>query len=348
MTMRAVLCGYYGKGNAGDEALLVSLLQLLPDFVEPIVLSAHPDVTSQEYGVESCPNRDFFAILRAFKQSDAFIWGGGSLMQDVTSLASPLYYGGLMAFAQQQGLKTIAWAQGVGPLNRPFTRWLTRQVLSHCTAISVRDDASAQLLAQWGLKPMLAPDPVWNLKAKSVKHLGSLPAPRVAVNLRSHPLLTSKKIDILTQALISFQKATNVYLLLIPFQGSQDLAIAQQIASHLQYNYKILQFSDPREMKGVFQGVEMTIGMRLHSLIMAAAEGNRCHGLSYDPKVSYLMQSLGMPGWELQELPDDPNVISTAWLEHYVNGEGLNQLQIHSLRDRALIHQSVLEQVFLM
>ncbi|MGK7930098.1 MAG: polysaccharide pyruvyl transferase CsaB [Microcystaceae cyanobacterium] len=342
--MRAVLCGYYGKGNAGDEALLVSLLQLLPPWVEPVVLSANPSNTSQQYGVESCPHRSLFSILKAFKQSDAFIWGGGSLMQDVTSLASPIYYGGLMAYAQQQGLKTIAWAQGIGPLKHPFTRWLTKQVLLGCHGISVRDDASAEWVSQWQLSPILAPDPVWSLQGKSVTTLSDLPAPRVAVNLRSHPLLTEKRLDILTKALISFQKATNICLLLVPFQGSQDLAIAQKIASQLTGVHHIVQLSDPREIKGIFQGVEMTIGMRLHSLIMAASEGCRCHGLSYDPKVSYLMETLDIPGWELSQLPDEPNEISTAWLDYYANGEGLNQGQIQSLCDRALMHQSVLFQ----
>ena len=28
--IQAVLCGYYGKGNGGDEALLVSMLEMLP------------------------------------------------------------------------------------------------------------------------------------------------------------------------------------------------------------------------------------------------------------------------------------------------------------------------------
>ena len=40
--MQAVLCGYYGKGNGGDEALLATLLQMLPAHVTPLVLSGNP------------------------------------------------------------------------------------------------------------------------------------------------------------------------------------------------------------------------------------------------------------------------------------------------------------------
>lgn len=343
--MRAVICGYYGKGNAGDEALLVSLLQMLPKNITPIVLSGNPRETSKRYGVESCDRRSAFPILRALKASELFIWGGGSLMQDATSFASPFYYGGLMALAQQRGLKTIAWAQGIGPLKRPITRWMTEQVLKECIAVSVRDNASAALVADWNISPIVAPDPVWALEAKPVKGLWDLPAPRVAVNLRSHSQLTPQRLANLTQALVTFQKATNTCILLVPFQASQDLAIARSIASQLQGEHQIITLDDPRELKGLFRGVEMTIGMRLHSLIMAAAEECRCFALSYDPKVSRLMEEIDLPGWELEAIPDDPNIISTTWLQHYVNGEPLNNAQIQSKRDRALMHQAVLEKV---
>ncbi|MCT7966458.1 polysaccharide pyruvyl transferase CsaB [Laspinema sp. D1] len=344
--IRAVCCGYYGKGNAGDEALLASLLQMLPEGVTPVVLSGNPPQTRDRYQVSAYNRMSAFSVWQVLRQSDVFIWGGGSLIQDVTSAVSPLYYAGLMGLAQGLGLKTIAWGQGVGPLQRPFTRQIAKQTFSRCTRVSVRDRGSAALLAQWQIPFTMAPDPVWALEGKPVPGLWDLPAPRVAVNLRSHPLLTPARLDTLTRALISFQKATNTCLLLVPFQASQDLAIAQSIQAQLPGPNHLLMLEDPRELKGLFRGVEMTIGMRLHSLIMAAAEGCRCFALSYDPKVTQLMAELELPGWELADIPEDPNIISKLWIEHYANGEPLSDISIQAIVDRALIHEELLHTFF--
>lgn len=344
--IQAVLCGYYGKGNGGDEALLASLLQMLPESVTPLVLSGNPAETRKRYRVKACDRFSFFQVLRALRQSDALIWGGGSLIQDVTSAVSPLYYAGLMGLAQQLGLKTIAWAQGIGPIERQLNRRIAQQCFAGCTAVSVRDRGSAALLNEWNIPFIQAPDPVWALDAKPVNGLGDLPAPRVAVTLRSHPTLTPERLTNLTQALIHFQKATQTCILLIPFQASQDLSIAESIQSQLPGPNHLFQLQDPKELKGVFRGVEMAIGMRYHSLIMAAAEECRCFALSYDPKVSQLMTQLNLPGWELTQLPDDPNQISQTLLEHYANSNSLARAQIQSLVDQALMHQDLLAQAF--
>lgn len=89
----------------------------------------------------------------------------------------------------------------------------------------------------------------------------------------------------------------------------------------------------------------MTIGMRLHSLIMAVAEESRCFALSYDPKVSLLMEEINLPGWKLTELPDDPNIISSMWLEYYANGKALKRNHLQSLVDRALIHKEIFKRI---
>lgn len=341
--MKALLCGYYGKGNGGDEALLVSLLQMLPHNIEPIVLSGNPQETRKLYNVASCPRSSAFPILQALKQSDFFIWGGGSLMQDATSLASPIYYAGLMALAQQQGLKTIAWAQGIGPLKSSVTKWMTRNVLQGCVAVSVRDRASAKLLTDWQISPVIAPDPVWALESTPVENsLFSSDAPKIAVTLRSHPLLTPQRLNLITSALKAFQEATDSLILLVPFQLEKDLAIAESLHQTLEANSQIIQLQDPRKLKGLFKNVAMTIGMRLHSLIMAAAERSRCFALSYDPKVSQLMTECNLPGWNLSDLPEDAETITQKWLEHYHNSQPLETTTIKSLKNRALIHQQLL------
>ena len=359
--MRVVLCGYYGMGNGGDEALLASLLQMLPDHVIPVVLSGNPTETSMRYGVKAYPRKSLQGIWAALRGAQGFIWGGGSLMQDATSPLNPLYYGGLMLLAQVRGLKTLAWAQGIGPLQRPWTRWLTRTVLKRCTGVSVRDQASAALAAAWQIEAWLAPDPVWALASQPVEGLADSPAPRIAVALRSHPWLTEARLTQFAQALANFQIATQTSLLLVPFQASKDLPIAQKIEPYLQGPHQTLMVSEPNQLKGVFRGVEMAIAMRLHALIMAAAEGCRCFALSYDPKVAQVAEDLQVPGWamsphatsphatepaakssSLESWPDTVSAMTRQLLNQYANGLAASPAQIQSRRDRALIHREML------
>ncbi|MGB7086254.1 MAG: polysaccharide pyruvyl transferase CsaB [Phormidesmis sp.] len=374
--MRAVLCGYYGMGNGGDEALLASLLQMLPASVTPLVLSGNPQQTRDRFGVEAIPRKSISAVFSALRRSDAFIWGGGSLMQDASSALNPLYYGGLMLLAQRMGLKTVAWAQGIGPLNQPFSRWLTHQALAHCDRVSVRDHNSEALLNQWKRPCLLAPDPVWGLEAVPVKGLWDLPAPRVAVALRPHPQLSESRLEMIAQALANFQKATGVCLVLVPFQPVKDLAIAQFITARLEETrsgpYKIYCLDQPQQLKGLFRGVEMTIAMRFHALVMSAAEGCQSFAISYDPKVEVLASDLSLPGWDLSSSdlsslgpssperqtnsaspaslapwPTDSQTLCKTWLEVYANHQTLTPDQIQSQIDRAFMHKDLLAEALL-
>jgi len=342
---RVVLCGYYGEGNGGDEALLATLLQMLPPQVEPLVLSGNPAETRARYGIAACDRRGIVPVVRALSRSDAFIWGGGSLMQDATSAASPFYYGGLMAMAQGLGLETIAWAQGVGPLRRSLSRCLTRRVLRSCSCVSVRDGGSAQLLRGWQVPHVVAPDPVWSLEASPTAEVWAVPSPRLAVILRPHPDLTPSRLETLIQALDRLQQATGAGVVFIPFQPEQDLPLAKRLQARLVGPSQILTWADPRQLKGLFPAMDMVIAMRFHGLIMAAASSCRCFALSYDPKVTQLMQELSLPGWELTALPRDASVIARVWLEHYAHGQPLARDQIQSLVQDAARHGEILRKV---
>ncbi|MGD1903828.1 MAG: polysaccharide pyruvyl transferase CsaB [Geitlerinemataceae cyanobacterium] len=340
--MRAVLCGYYGMGNAGDEALLASLLQMLPQAVKPIVLSGDPEETYARYGVRAVPRKSL-RVLPALRSADAFIWGGGSLMQDATSALNPLYYGGLMGIARGLGLRTIAWAQGIGPLRRSLTQELARRSFGGCTRISIRDGRSAKFLHEWHFPYTQAPDPVWALEGRASDRLKALDRPRVGIVLRSHPSLTPSRLDRLTRAFQLLERQTQAQLVILPFQPVSDLALAERLQLRLNsQNCEILCISDPRELKGIFRDLNLTISMRLHGLIMAAAEGCRCWAIGYDPKITALVSELSLSGWELDEIPDSPAAIAQAWKNELETGRVLSEDRRYSLADRALMHRDVL------
>jgi polysaccharide pyruvyl transferase CsaB len=340
--IQAVLCGYYGKGNGGDEALLVSMLEMLPSHVKPLVLSADPRATAKSYGVRSYDRMNSGAVVRALKESQVLILGGGSLIQDATSMRNSIYYGGLMGLARQFGLQTIAIAQGIGPVDKPLTRWIAKRAFENCTALSVRDPDSAALLESWGISCLMAPDPVWSLAATPVPKIAQIPSPKIALTLRSHPKLTNERLDTLTTALVDLQAATNSHILLVPFQPTTDMDIARQIQAELTDNSQVITLTDPKQLKGLFQGVDLAIGMRYHSLIMAAAEGCKCWAISYDPKVSKLMTEIDLPGWELADIPTDASAITQAWQQHLETGTALNPQSLHNIAQKSLAHKDLL------
>jgi len=98
--IQAVLCGYYGKGNGGDEALLASYYKCYRLMSHRPVLSGNPEQTRDRYGVETCDRQTFLPVLQALRQSDVLIWVAAA-MQDATSAASPFTMGGLMALTSR-------------------------------------------------------------------------------------------------------------------------------------------------------------------------------------------------------------------------------------------------------
>jgi len=336
---KAIICGYYGQGNAGDEALLLSLLERLPDHFEPIILSANPLLTSKNYGVKSYSRFDICRQIISSKKGDFFIWGGGSLMQDVTSIKSPIFYAGLMKLAQLKGLTTLAYAQGIGPLNSPLTRALTKQVLKGCDGVSVRDKGSAKLLEQWGITHFIAPDPVWALSSQKNSDLQLLPSPLIGFNVRNHGTINEDKILLFSEALIKLQKKINGNILLIPFQAKNDLPLCEKIGQKLKTNYQIVNLENPLALKGIFQDITMLIGMRLHSLIMGASEGCQCFALSYDPKVTQIMEELNIQGYYLENMPDNAQKIADDWFQVYCQPPSLSPEKRKELKQSALEHQ---------
>lgn len=299
MSQRLLFSGYYGLGNAGDEAVLAASTALFrsrkPD-LEITALSANPASTREAFQVHSTP-RMRPAALAAIRRCDLFLSGGGSLLQDRTSLKSLIYYLVLLDYARRLGKRTMVFAQGMGPLIRPAARRWTARVLSRVDAITVRDAESAELLREIGVAGPGAPeievtaDPVFALEPTVTDRVtaAALQRPALGVSLRPWDRV-ERILDPLAEALSYFEG--EVAMQAWPLQPDHDTAVCEALAARLPAVQVMRAQLSPSEWMALAGWTDVVIGMRLHALIFAAARAVPVVGISYDPKVDALLGRL--------------------------------------------------------
>lgn len=153
---KIIISGYYGFENTGDEAILLGIISNIRAVNKPVdicVLSRRPEITASRYGVRAINRNNFRAIIQEIKRCDLFLSGGGSLLQDITGWKSIPYYLGLVLIAQLMGKKTAFYAQGIGPVRGTLGRLLIKFVGNRTDLITVRDEASKELLVELGGGP---------------------------------------------------------------------------------------------------------------------------------------------------------------------------------------------------
>ena len=90
-----VICGAYGHGNSGDEAILEAIvgeMRALDKYMPITVLSRKPRETQKLRGVNAVYRFNYPKFKRAMAEAKLYINGGGSLIQNVTSRRSLEYY----------------------------------------------------------------------------------------------------------------------------------------------------------------------------------------------------------------------------------------------------------------
>ena len=175
MAKKVVLSGYYGYDNFGDEAILSVLIDHLKQIGADItVLSHNPKKTGYNYQVKAVKNFNLISLLFALKNCDVLISGGGSLLQDVTSLKSLLYYSFVIWLAQLFNKQVIIFAQGIGPLQREISQKIVANLISKANLVTVRDIKSCDLLEGWGIGAKVVSDPVFSMDLPRSESSGAI------------------------------------------------------------------------------------------------------------------------------------------------------------------------------
>ena len=285
-----VISGYIGFDNFGDEAIAKVLINhLKKQNAEKItVLSSNPQKTARLYEVYS---ENFLKFLNPILNSDILISGGGSLLQDVTSLKSLIYYLAVITTALVFNKKVIIFAQGFTPFRTKVGKFFTKFVLKYCDKIFVRDAKSQEILSDMNIESQLVSDPVFALKPLDISnHRG------VGVQLRDFHTLSDDFLQRLADALSA--RFTGEKIKLYSLQDSLDLLVLNKFTKMLEKNgieteiYKNLSVEKAVEE---LSSLEYLIAMRFQASLVAAKAGVKVLGINYDIKVLNLAKHIGFP-----------------------------------------------------
>jgi polysaccharide pyruvyl transferase WcaK-like protein len=276
-----LVIGGYGYRNAGDEAILSGLLQLLGhDSVT--VVSRMPAETATRHGVRSV---GVLGAITALRTHDRVVIGGGGLFgRDMGWLGRALPLFGLVAVAlgHEVSLLGVEIDEDVGGLSGRLVRSLAR----HAASVVVRDDASAALLAQHGVDAHVQPDlsalvrPASRHEGRDVlRRAGFEPARRPVVGL----CLTAVNGDIVGQveaAVLALADALpDVDFALIPMsrhpfvEAHNDEIFAARLAAQRPRLRILPPVDDAAGLLAVFEALSGAVCMRYHSLLFAERAG---------------------------------------------------------------------------
>ncbi|HEY4440708.1 MAG TPA: polysaccharide pyruvyl transferase CsaB [Candidatus Elarobacter sp.] len=326
---RFLLSGYYGFGNLGDEALLeiiVAQLRRRWPSCGIEVLSADPAATARTYGVEAAPRMDLGRVRSAIERADVVLSGGGGLLQNVTSLRSLLYYGGVIRTAIRAGKPTMVFAQSVGPLDF-WGRAVVRNLCRGIAAATVRDERSRTELQR--LVPEVAvertADPVFLFEPGTepldlaAEGLAGDDAPLVVISVRKWEK-TDATVAALAHVADRLAARHGARVAFLPLGGPPDAEVSSAVIRRCASTPVLLPEYPLAQAAQVIARASLVIGMRLHALIVAARVGVPFIALPYDPKVSALCEDLRYPIGPLfvpgQPLPSDDEIarrLDDAW-----------------------------------
>ena len=293
-----LLCGYYGYGNMGDDALLMSAVQRahckFPSL--PVcALTAHGKRDSDKFGVRCASRSNIITLIKEIKNAETVVFGGGTLFQNTTSSRSLWYYIFILRLAQRLGKRTELWGNGIGRISGKCAKNASARAICECDYVGLRDEESIKLAYH------LAKERGGELRhIRLEKDLAmcnaEYDAERAEYILRKMGISRSNKIavvvlrgsdgrkyteraEILVKALLN-DGIVPVFAVMF---AKEDMEICKTMSKRLGCAIAYPLGADA--LRGIMKRAEVVIGMRYHALVFAHSVGTRFIGIGSEPKI---------------------------------------------------------------
>ena len=282
--IKIAICGYYGRGNLGDEAILQAITKQIKK-------------KNTRTDVQVLTNKNLLTNAQKMLGADFFIFGGGSILQNATSDASLFYYLTIIRIANLLCKRKIMLANGIGPIieHKIPLKILLRTIarsLNCFDFISVRDTQSQKLLQNLlpNRKIHLIPDPAlieftninqrlmaFSMSDENNNFFAFCPYARSLESNKIHPDTLAKSFTVLSEQYKVRPK-------IVVFNEKEDLQIARVLKNRLK-NAEIVVPHTAYEAARAFHHAKFVISSRYHASLLAISLGIPMLSVSADPKI---------------------------------------------------------------
>ena len=304
-----ILSGYYGFDNMGDETLLSCIIRNLRT-VDPeitiTVLTKHCAKVRRQFNVAAVNRYRIFKIYRAMRHAKLFISGGGNLLQNSTSKRSLYYYLFFMRLSEIMKLKSMFYANGIGPISGEKDRHMVKNILEKTDVITLREEESLRFVRSMNLKNpnvFLTADPVfcssyiddaWICRLR--KHFSIDPQKHYyAVSLRKFKSNRTENIQKMASVCREIYHQYGYLPIFVPMQPKKDEKTCRAVAKAAGFAYQQITGISGDETMGLIGGMEFVLSMRLHALMYACVSETVPIGVVYDSKVKAFIDTLDIP-----------------------------------------------------
>jgi polysaccharide pyruvyl transferase CsaB len=324
--VKVLVAGWIGSTNLGDELCFAGLRrQLAERGAQVAAVSTDPERTRRWHGTGAVHHRDLAGLVSAVGSADAMVFGGGGILQDVTSPLNLPYH--LSRVALARGLRTpfAGVGLGVGGVDTRLGAALIRRGMRGNVGITVRDEPSRSLLERIGvpgarvtadlafaLEPP-APPPTREVIAVSLRpwseRISRLPAAAHADGTpEGHVAATARALD-------EIAGRTGLQIRFVALQHDRDDAFHRRLAERMRAPVSFVS-PDLDGFLDAYAEAQAVISMRYHGGVGAVLAGRPVVLVSYALKVDALALELGAGArrlsWDAAALAGLPDALDAV------------------------------------
>jgi polysaccharide pyruvyl transferase CsaB len=293
-----LLAGYIGCGNHGDNAMMYGFTRAAENQgYSCVVLSGDPDAIHRDFNIRALDRKSGEQIDRGIAESDALVFPGGSIFQDVTSVRSVFYYANLIKKAKAAKKKVLLLGQGVGPLTTYLGKKAAAGAFQMADVVAVRDPGSVQSLQTLGVKGkihvtadcgfLLMPGP------KNDEEGGFAVGGMRVAGIAPRPLGRGRDVATLMGEFCRLLYQSGTMPVLIAMDQVEDVPLNNEISKRQGGRIPdIHRSTTPMQIQSRMSRMDCVVAMRLHAGILATTVDVPALMINYDPKVAAFARML--------------------------------------------------------